>query len=261
MSIRVERRGSLAVITLDRPGVRNAFDGPMIELLTQAFLQAGGDVGVRAVLLQSEGNVFSAGADLAWMKRMAEATPADNLADARQLAQLMQAVDTCPKPVIARVQGLALGGAVGLIACCDIAIAAEDAEFGLSEVRLGLIPSVIGPYVLRAIGPRAARRFFLTAERFAADEACRLGLIHGAVSLADLENAVMRHVSAIQAGGPAAQAAAKKLIADLTSPIDEPLIENTARRIAAIRATLEAREGLAAFLQKRKPKWALDSGQ
>jgi methylglutaconyl-CoA hydratase len=163
--------------------------------------------------------------------------------------------------VIVRVQGLALGGAVGLIACCDIAVAADKAEFGLSEVRLGLIPSVIGPYVLRAIGPMAARRLFLTASRFTAQGAHRLGLIHEAVPLAALDDAVARHVIAILAGSPAAQTTAKRLIADLTPPIDEAVIDDTAHRIAAIRATPEAREGLAAFLEKRKPKWAQDAGQ
>lgn len=256
MSLRTEQRGAVAVFTLDRPEVRNAFDGATIDELTLAYREAAGDGVIRAVVLQAEGEVFSAGADLAWMQRMADASPEENLADARRLAQLMQLVDTCPKPTIARVQGAALAGAVGLIACCDIAVAAEKAEFGLSEVRLGLIPAVIGPYVVRAIGPRAARRLFLTAERIKAPEALRLGLVHETVPANALDDAVARHVVAILAGGPDAQAAAKKLVADVARPIDEGLIEETARRIAAIRATAEAREGLAAFLAKRKPQWA-----
>jgi methylglutaconyl-CoA hydratase len=256
VSLRVEQRGAVAVLTIDRPEVRNAFDGAMIEELSTAYRDAAGDDAIRAVVLQAEGEVFSAGADLAWMQRMAEASAEENLADARRLAQLMRLVDTCPKPVVARVQGTALAGAVGLIACCDIAIAAEKAEFGLSEVRLGLIPAVIGPYVVRAVGPRAARRLFLTAERIKAPEARHLGLVHETVPANGLDDAVARHLVAILAGGPAAQAAAKKLIADVARPIDDDLIEETARRIAAIRATPEAREGLAAFLAKRKPKWA-----
>lgn len=256
MSLRVERRGAVAVLTIDRPEVRNAFDGAMIDELTRAYREAAGDGAIRAVVLQAEGEVFSAGADLAWMQRMAEASPEENLADARRLAQLMRLVDICPKPTIARIQGTALAGAVGLIACCDIAIAAEKAEFGLSEVRLGLIPAVIAPYVVRAVGPRAARRLFLTAHRIKAPEARHLGLVHETVAAAGLDDAVARQIAAILAGGPAAQAAAKQLVADVALPIDEALIEETARRIAAIRASPEAREGLAAFLAKRKPQWA-----
>lgn len=256
MSLRIEQRGAVAVLTIDRPEVRNAFDGAMIEALANAYRQAAGDDAIRAVVLQAEGDVFSAGADLVWMQRMADASPEENLADARLLAQLMQLVDTCPKPTIARIQGVALAGAVGLIACCDIAIATEKAEFGLSEVRLGLIPAVIGPYVVRAIGPRAARRLFLTAHRIKAPEALRLGLVHETVAANGLDDAVARQLVAILAGGPAAQAAAKKLVADVAPAIGEDLIEETARRIAAIRASPEGREGLAAFLAKRKPQWA-----
>lgn len=256
MSLRVEQRGTVAVLTIDRPKVRNAFDGAVIDGLSDVFRRTAGDDAIRAVLLQAEGEVFSAGADLAWMRRMAEASPEENLADARRLAQLMRLVDTCPKPVVARIQGVALAGAVGLIACCDIAIATEGAEFGLSEVRLGLIPAVIAPYVVRAVGPRAARRLFLSAERIKAPEALRLGLVHEMVAAAGLDDAVTRQIAAILAGSPSAQAAAKKLVADVMRPIDDALIEETARRIAAIRASPEGREGLAAFLAKRKPQWA-----
>jgi len=261
VSVRLEQQGSVAAVILDRPEVRNAFDGTTIDALIGAFGKAAGDDAVRVVILQAEGTAFSAGADLAWMKRMAGASPEENLADARRLAELMRVVDTCPKPTIARVQGAAIGGAVGLVACCDIAIAAETAEFGLSEVRLGLIPAVIGPYVVRAIGPRAARRLFLTAHRIKAPEAQHLGLVHEAVAASTLDDAVARSVDAILAGGPKVQAAAKSLIADMARPIDAGLIEDTARRIADIRATAEAREGLSAFLEKRKPRWAPDSGR
>ena len=256
MSLSVERHGAVLVLTISRPEARNAFDGAMVADLSLAYDEAGRDGAVRIVLLQAEGKVFSAGADLRWMQRMADASPDENLADARSLALLMQRVDTCAKPTIARIQGTALGGAVGLIACCDIAVAAEAAEFGLSEVRLGLIPAVISPYVVRALGPRAARRLVLTAERISAAEALRLGLVHEVVRLTGLDEAVARVIGSLLAGGPMAQAAAKTLVADVSRPIDEGLIAATAQRIAAIRASAEARDGLAAFLAKRKPPWA-----
>jgi methylglutaconyl-CoA hydratase len=253
--LRVERDGAVAVLTLDRPGVLNAFDEGLIAELTRAFSEAGTDAGVRAVLLRAEGKAFSAGADLAWMRRAADASPEDNLADARQLAELMRVVDTCPKPTLARVQGAAFGGAVGLVACCDIAIAVPQARFSLSEVRLGLIPGAISPYVVRAIGQRAARRLFLTAERFSADEALRYGLVHEIAAPETLDEAVQRCLSDILAGGPEAIAAAKKLVVDMAGPITAERIEESARRIASIRSSTEAREGLAAFFAKRKPGW------
>ncbi|OCC01094.1 enoyl-CoA hydratase [Labrys sp. WJW] len=255
MSLRVERDGAVAVLTLGRPEVLNAFDEGLIAELTRAFSEAGTDAGVRAVLLRAEGKAFSAGADLAWMRRAADASPEDNLADARQLAELMRVVDTCPKPTLARVQGAAFGGAVGLVACCDIAIAVPQARFSLSEVRLGLIPGAISPYVVRAIGQRAARRLFLTAERFSADEALRYGLVHEIAAPETLDEAVQRCLSDILAGGPEAIAAAKKLVVDMAGPITAERIEESARRIASIRSSTEAREGLAAFFAKRKPGW------
>ncbi|WP_245315000.1 enoyl-CoA hydratase/isomerase family protein [Labrys sp. WJW] len=253
--MRVERDGAVAVLTLGRPEVLNAFDEGLIAELTRAFSEAGTDAGVRAVLLRAEGKAFSAGADLAWMRRAADASPEDNLADARQLAELMRVVDTCPKPTLARVQGAAFGGAVGLVACCDIAIAVPQARFSLSEVRLGLIPGAISPYVVRAIGQRAARRLFLTAERFSADEALRYGLVHEIAAPETLDEAVQRCLSDILAGGPEAIAAAKKLVVDMAGPITAERIEESARRIASIRSSTEAREGLAAFFAKRKPGW------
>ena len=255
MSLRVERDGAVAVLTLGRPEVLNAFDEGLIAELTRAFSEAGTDASVRAVLLRAEGKAFSAGADLAWMRRAADASPEDNLADARQLAELMRVVDTCPKPTLARVQGAAFGGAVGLVACCDIAIAVPQARFSLSEVRLGLIPGAISPYVVRAIGQRAARRLFLTAERFSADEALRYGLVHEIATPETLDEAVQRCLSDILAGGPEAIAAAKKLAVDMAGPITAERIEESARRIASIRSSTEAREGLAAFFAKRKPGW------
>ena len=244
------------MLTISRPEARNAFDGAMVADLSLAYEEAGRNEAVRIVVLQAEGKVFSAGADVRWMQRMADASLDENLADARSLALLMHRVDTCAKPAIARIQGTALGGAVGLIACCDIAVSADTAEFGLSEVRLGLIPAVISPYVVRAIGPRAARRLFLTGERITAAEALRLGLVQEVVPLTGLDDTVARMIGSLLAGGPMAQSAAKTLVADVSLPIDEGLIAATAQRIAAIRASAEARDGLAAFLAKRKPPWA-----
>ncbi|MDZ5448872.1 enoyl-CoA hydratase-related protein [Labrys sp. ZIDIC5] len=251
----MERDGAVAILTLDRPEVLNAFDEGLIAELTRAFSEAGTDAGVRAVLLRAEGKAFSAGADLAWMRRAADASPEDNLADARQLAELMRVVDTCPKPTLARVQGAAFGGAVGLVACCDIAIAVPQARFSFSEVRLGLIPGAISPYVVRAIGQRAARRLFLTAERFSSEDALRYGLVHEIAAPETLDEAVQRCLSDILAGGPEAIAAAKKLAVDMAGPITAERIEESARRIASIRSSIEAREGLAAFFAKRKPGW------
>lgn len=255
MSLIVERRDAVTVLTIDRPEVRNAFDETLIAALTEAFAAAGRDAEVRAVLLQANGPVFSAGADLGWMRRMADAPAAENLADARRLAALMSTIDTCPKPTVARIHGLAFAGAVGLIACCDIAVAATEAEFAISEVRLGLIPSVIGPYVVRAVGAREARRLILTAERISASEAHRIGLVHEVVPADRLDAAVEKRLAALIAAGPKALAAAKDLVATIDRPIDAALIEETARRIAEIRRGPEAREGIGAFLEKRKPGW------
>ena len=252
MNVRIEKRGVVAVLTLDRVAMRNAFDRPTVALLTSACNDVAKDASVRVILLESEGAVFSAGADLASMPRMAAASPQENLADARQLADLMHILDTCPKPTIARVQGLPLGGGVSLIACCDIALAADTAQFGLSEVRFGLIPAVIGPYVRRAVGARAARRLMLAADRIPAAEALRLGLVHEVAAPAALDAAVARAVANCLAGGPKAQAAAKHLIADSARPIKAALIEVTAGRSAAVRTTPEAAAGLATFPAKRK---------
>jgi len=256
VTLRIDQTGAVLVLTLDRPATMNAFDEALIAELTQAYEKAGRDPAVRAVVLRAEGPVFSAGADLAWMQRLSQASAEENLADARRLAMLMKAVDTCPKPTLARIQGSAFGGAIGLIACSDIAVAVPEAKFALSEVRLGLIPATIGPYVVRAVGARVARRLFVTAERIPASEAHRLGLVHEVVAAQDLDQAIDRFLDDILAGGPHAIAAAKKLAGDMDVAIDAGLISESARRIAAIRSTPEAREGLAAFFAKRKPGWA-----
>jgi methylglutaconyl-CoA hydratase len=207
------------------------------------------------ILLAASGAVFSAGGDLAWMRRMGEASRADNVADAGRLADLLRTIDRSPLPTIARVQGSAFGGALGLIAACDIAIAVDAAEFAASEVRLGLIPATISPYVVRAIGPRAARRLFLTGLRIGVGEAQRIGLIHEVVPAVELDAAVARTIAALSAGGPQALAATKRLVAEITPPVDDATIERTVEALAEARTGDEAREGAAAFLAKRQPKW------
>ncbi len=249
----------VARLTLNRPEVHNAFNDELIAGLTGALETLGGDPDVRLVVLAARGKSFSAGADLNWMKRMAGYSEAENLADARALAALMATLNGLPKPTLAVVQGPAFGGGVGLVACCDIALAAETASFALSEVKLGLIPAVISPYVVSAIGARAARRYFLTAERFSAAEAHRLGLVHEVVEAAGLEAASERIVEALRQAGPESQAASKRLIAAVAHrAVDAAIVEDTARRIAEVRAAPEAREGIAAFLEKRKPAWTAD---
>jgi len=254
---RVERRmGGVVWLTLDRPEIHNAFDDRLIAELTAELARLGADDAVRVLVLTGAGRSFSAGADLNWMRRTASYGEAENLADARALAKLMQTLNELPKPTIARVNGAALGGGTGLVACCDIVVASEQATFGTTEVRLGLIPAVIGPYVLAAIGPRYARRLMLTGERISAAEAARLGLVHEVVAADQLDLTVERIVGELLKGGSGAIAAAKRLIRDLSGrPIEPSLIDGTAQRIAALRASPEAREGVGAFLEKRAPAW------
>jgi methylglutaconyl-CoA hydratase len=246
----------VATVRMSRPELHNALDDALIVELTDALLRAGADAGIRVVVLAGAGKSFSAGADLGWMRRMAENSEAENLAGAERLARLLRTLHELPKPTVARVQGAAFGGGVGLVAACDIAVAAESATFSLSEVRLGLIPAVISPYVIGAIGARAARRYFLTGERFSAAEAERIGLIHRIVAADNLDAALNVVLENLLAGGPAAQAAAKRLVAEVASrPIDDALVGAMAQRIAEIRATPEGREGVTAFLEKRLPGW------
>jgi methylglutaconyl-CoA hydratase len=249
-----ERQGKVARLILNRPERHNAFDEALIEELTQAIDEAENDPSVRVLVLAANGKSFSAGADLDWMRRMAAYSEEENLADANRLALLLQRLNFIPKPTVAAVQGAALGGGVGLVAACDIAVGAAQSVFGLTEVRIGLIPATIGPYVVQAIGERAARRYFLTGERFGAATARELGLLHEVAE--DLEAAVARHVEALLLGGPQALAATKKLIRRVgRGPINAAMIEDTAARIARARAGGEAREGIAAFFEKRKPNW------
>lgn len=255
-AIKLNIDNGIARITMARAEKHNAFDDVLIAELSDMFVRVGADDAVRVVVLAGEGKSFSAGADLGWMQRMADYSDAENLDDARALAEMMRVLNEMPKPTIARVQGAAFGGGVGLVAACDIAIASEAANFCLSEVRLGLIPSVVSPYVVEAIGARAARRYFQTAERFSADEACVLGLVHEVVPAEGLDERVAEMIAALSANGPAAMAAAKDLIRRVGSgPVDAAMIEDTAQRIADIRATDEGREGLSAFLEKREAAW------
>ncbi len=255
-----EIRDGVATIRMNRPEVHNAFDDHLIAELTAELRRLEQAPEVRVVMLAANGKSFSAGADLNWMQRMAKYSEAENLRDAVAMAGLMRALHGMHKPTIARVQGAAFGGGVGLVACCDIAVAAAEASFSLSEVRLGLIPSVISPYVIAAIGEREARRYFLTAERFDAGEARRIGLVHEVTTGDRLDEAVNNFADQLLKGGPNALAAAKKLIADVARrPLDDALMEETARRIASIRVSPEGREGLSAFLEKRPPAWAKKS--
>ncbi len=249
--------GGVATIALNRPEVHNAFNEEMIERLADILEDLHGADGIRVVLLEAAGESFSAGADLNWMRHAAEAPPEDNLEDARSLGAMLHHLATLPQPTIAVVHGAAYGGGVGLVAACDIAIAAKPARFSLSEVKLGLVPAVISPYVVGAIGPRAARRYMLTAERFDAAEALRIGLVHQLVEApSDLGPAAEAIVSSLFKVAPGAVTKTKRLIAKVTERVlDEHLIDETAHLIATVRASDEAREGVAAFLDKRKPSW------
>ncbi|MEO8156512.1 MAG: enoyl-CoA hydratase/isomerase family protein [Betaproteobacteria bacterium] len=255
--LQTELIDGVATIRMNRPDVHNAFDDGLIAVLTAELRRLDHLSQVRVIVLAANGKSFSAGADLNWMRRMAKYSQEENLRDAVALANLMRTLEGVQKPTIARVQGSAFGGGVGLVACCDIAIASTQALFCLSEVRLGLIPSVISPYVIAAIGERAARRYFLTAERFDAAEARRIGLVHEVVDEGVLDESVASITGHLLKGGPKAQAAAKRLIEDVSRrPIDDALSVETAKRIAAIRVESEGQEGLVAFLDKRKPHWS-----
>jgi methylglutaconyl-CoA hydratase len=246
----------VATVTLNRPELRNAFNETAIADLAMAFDELSQDADVRAIVLGANGPAFCAGADLNWMKKMAGYSPAENEADALRLADMLRTIYFSPKPVVAKVQGDCYAGGMGLVAACDIVVASEGVNFCLSEVKLGLIPATISPYVIKALGDQAARRYFLTAERFDAQEARRLGLAHEVVPAAQLDAAVAAIVNALVANSPNAVREAKKLVRDISGlPIDDVLLADTAGRIAAIRASGEAREGVAAFLEKRKPSW------
>jgi methylglutaconyl-CoA hydratase len=244
-ALRVEQDADLLHVTMARPERRNAFDAALIQELTEAFSDVGDNV--RAVLLSGEGKSFSAGADVEWMRSSVELSYEENVADARRLRMMLEAMDSCPAPVVARVHGHALGGGCGLVACSDIAVAAPDALFAFSEVKLGIIPAVISPFALAKIGPSAARRYFVTGEKFDAETALRIGLVHGVAE--DLDGAAKAILGELRSAGPEAARHAKKLV------LERPDGLGTERRIAQRRTSEEGQEGLRAFLEKRDPSW------
>lgn len=247
----------LARITLDNPAKHNAFDDGIIETLIRAFNEASANSNVRIILLSANGKHFSAGADLNWMKRMGELDRAQNQADSLRLAELMRTIDRAGKPVICRVQGAAFGGALGLICACDIAVASDDARFCLSEVKLGILPAVISPYVVRAMGARQAQRYFMTAEIIPASVAERLGIVHEQVPSDQLDVRIEAIIHALRQGAPQAQLKSRGLIERVAGrPIDADVIGYTAELIAELRTEDEGREGLTAFLDKRTPRWS-----
>lgn len=255
-ALKVEVEGGVARLILARPEKHNAFDDVVIAAFTEALESVGNDAAVRVVVIGGEGKSFSAGADLDWMRRMADYGEAENLADARALALMLRTLNELPKPTIARVQGATFGGGVGLVACCDIAVASKAAIFCLSEARLGLTPSTISPYVVAAMGANNARRYFLTAERFDAAAAERVGIVHVVAAPERLDHAVDDLVAALLQNGPMAIAECKELIRRVASgPVDEAMIEDTAQHIARLRASAEGKEGVRAFLEKRPPAW------
>ena len=255
-TLEIQRDGGVATIWMNRPDVHNAFNAQLIADLTAVCRALDADEAVRVVVLAGRGKSFSAGADLNWMKAAGEASEADNFADAMKLAGMLRTLAGMAKPTIARVHGAALGGGMGLASACDICIAGDKAAFATSEVRFGIIPSAISPYVIRAIGERQAYRYFQTAERIDARRAAELGLAHEAVATDELDAKVQAIVAALLQGGPKSQAAGKDLIrAVANKPVDDAVVQDTARRIASLRVTPEAREGLDAFLSKRPAAW------
>lgn len=264
-TLRLEHRGepgrAVAWVWMAKPAVHNAFDETLIAELTATLLALDADPAVRVIVLAGEGKSFSAGADLTWMQRQGAASVEENLADARRLADLFRTLSTLAKPTIARVHGAALGGGMGLAAACDICVASDRAVFATSEVKFGIIPSAISPYVIRAIGERQAYRYFQTAERISAARAREIGLVHEVTdSEGGLDPQIDVIVEALLAGGPNAQAAATDLIrAVANKPVSDDVVDDTARRIATLRATPEAREGLSAFLGKRPPAWMVSA--
>ena len=256
--LQINVAGAVATVTLNRPDVRNAFNDEVILELTAAFRGLGARDDVRCIVLAANGSAFCAGADLNWMRSMADYTREQNLEDAGRLAGMMRAVYECPKPTIARIQGDVYAGGTGLVAACDMAVSVDTAQYCLSEVKLGLLPSTISPYVIRAMGARAAHRYFLTAERFSATEALRIGFVHEVVSTAALDGKVAELAQALVNAGPEAVRLCKKLVQDVAGyDITPELVAMTVGSIADVRVSPEGREGLQSFLQKRKPNWTL----
>ncbi|WNC70968.1 enoyl-CoA hydratase/isomerase family protein [Thalassotalea psychrophila] len=251
----IDNRG-IATVTLNNPDKHNAFDDAVINELTNTFNTIASNENVRAMVLASTGKSFSAGADLGWMKRMASYSYEENLKDANALANMLKVLNFMPMPTIAKVQGAAFGGAVGLVSCCDIAIASEKASFCLSEVKLGLIPATISPYVVNAMGLKACRRYFQTAERFFASKAEQIGLVDEVCAVDELDDNVEAMLSVLLQNSPAAVKQAKQLAFDVAyQPINDELLQDTSKRIAAIRVSLEGQEGLTSFFEKRPAAW------
>ena len=260
-ALHLHRDGPVARLRMTRAQVHNAFDAGLIADMTAALDGLALDPAIRVLVLEAEGASFSAGADLNWMRGMAAASEAENREDSLALARLMRTLDQLPKPTIAAVQGSAFGGGVGLVACCDIAIGVPEAKFGLTESRLGLLPAVISPYVIAAIGARHARRYFATAEIFGAEEAHRIGLLHDVVNPTALDTAVQRQVELLLKAGPLASASAKALVRAVSAHADGARHDaDNAALIARLRVSPEGQEGLAAFLDKRKPQWQTQQG-
>jgi len=259
-SIEIRRPAAhVAEVWLNRPEVRNAFDEGVIRELTEAFSALAADTALRVIVLGAQGKAFCAGADLSWMRTMAGYSWEQNHADARALADMLWTIYSCPVPVMARVHGDCYAGGVGLAAVCDVVVASDAAAFCLSEARLGLLPATIGPYVVRALGEQASRRYFVTAERFDARQAQAMGLVHEVCAADALDAKVDELVATISANGPMAVRACKRLVQDLVHrPIDAALRDDTARRIADIRASDEGREGVQSFLNKQRPGWVID---
>jgi len=250
------REGPVTRLRMNRPQLHNAFDAELIGALTGALQAVGGDDSIRVVVLEGEGASFSAGADLNWMRGMAAASEDENRTDSLALARLMRTLNELPTPTIAKVHGAAFGGGVGLVACCDIAIGSRDAKFGLTESKLGLLPAVISPYVIEAIGARQARRWFASAEIFDAEQACAMGLLHDVVHPTTLDTAIQRQVDLLLKAGPVASARAKALVRRVASHSDGARHDaDNAALIARLRVSPEGQEGLSAFLDKRKPSW------
>lgn len=257
-TIQVTIEHGAATVTLNRPEVRNAFNETVIGEMIQVFQELAQMDSARAIVLAANGPAFCAGADLNWMQKMAGYTKEENLADAESLTEMLFQIYSCPKPVIAKVQGDCYAGGMGLVAACDIAVAVNTANFCLSEVKLGLVPATIAPYVIKAMGANAARRYFITAEKFDAKEAYRIGFIHESVAAEELDSKVQQIVKAILPNGPNAVVTAKWLVEDVAgAQIEEELLAYTAECIAEIRSSDEGKEGVASFLEKRKPNWLL----
>ncbi|MFZ6875314.1 enoyl-CoA hydratase/isomerase family protein [Undibacterium sp. Di27W] len=255
-TLNIEIANHLATVTLNRPNVRNAFNETTIAEITRAFRDLDTNDSIRAIVLAAHGPAFCAGADLNWMKKMADYTHEENLADAGQLAEMLHAIYSCSKPVVAKVQGDCYAGGMGLVAACDIAVSVDTANFCLSEVKLGLIPATISPYVIKAMGESAARRYFITAERFTATEAQRTGFVHEVVTAEALDAKVAEIIKALVSNSPNAVEQAKRLVQDVASrELTPALIAATVEGIAQIRASDEGREGVRSFLEKRKPNW------